>query len=99
MLPYIFTENVQADIIEHALKYEEEQEGLGFRFGNEVEKAAQEIATLPKGYAGYDKSTRERRTKSFPFKLIYTVEKEIIYIHAVFPSRANPKNKYSLIKK
>jgi len=99
MLPYVFTENAQADIINHATFYEEKQEGLGMRFMDEVDQAAEEISTLPTGYASYYKSTRERGTKNFPYKLIYTVEKEIIYIHAVYPTRANPKKKYKAIKR
>src|SRR4051812_13235413 len=99
MFPYLFTINAQNDIIKHATFHEEKQEGLGIRFMNAVEEAAEEIATLPTGYASYYKSTRERRTKHFPYKLIYTLEKGIIYIHAVYPSRANPKKKYIGVKR
>jgi hypothetical protein len=99
MLPYLFTENAKADVIKHAIFYEGKQKGLGIRFMNEVDLAAEEISILPTGYASYYKSTREIKTKSFPYKLIYTIEKEMIYIHAVYPGRANPKKKYKGIKK
>lgn len=99
MLPCVFTENALNDIMNHASFYEEKQEGLGARFMNEVEQVAEDISTLPTGYASYYKSTRERATKNFPYKLIYTVEKEIIYIHAVYPSRANPNKKYKVVKR
>jgi hypothetical protein len=66
MLPYIFTENAKADVVKHAVFYEEKQEGLGIRFMNDIDLAAEEISVLPKGYASYYKSTRERKTKSFP---------------------------------
>lgn len=99
MLPYVFTGNAQADIIRGVSFYEEKQKGLGIRFLDEVDKAAKEISDLPTGYASYYKSTRERSIRHFPYKLIYTVEKQIIYIHAVYPSRANPKKKYTAIKR
>lgn len=99
MLPYVFTENALADIIKGFSFYEEKQNGLGIRFMDEVDQAAKEVSGLPTGYASYYKTTRERGIKSFPYKLIYTVEKQIIYIHAVYPSRANPKKKYKAIKR
>jgi hypothetical protein len=36
MLPYVFTENARADVVKHAVFYEEKQEGLGIRFIDEV---------------------------------------------------------------
>src|SRR4051812_30410160 len=99
MLPYLFTENARAEVIKHAVFYEQKQDGLGLRFMNEVNEAAEEISVLPTGYASYYKHTRERKTKNFPYKLIYTIEKEMIFIHAVYPIRANPGKKYKSIKK
>ena len=99
MLPYIFTENAKADVVKYAVSYEEKQVGLGIRFMDEVDQSAEEISVLPTGYASYYKNTRERKTKHFPHKLIYTIEKEIIYIHAVYPSRATPKKKYKSVRK
>ncbi len=65
----------------------------------EVDLAAEEISLLPLGYASYYKSTRERKTKNFPYKLIYTVEKSFIYIHGVYPSRASTNKKYKSVKR
>lgn len=99
MLPYVFTENAQSDVVKQVLFYEDRQEGLGIRFLEAVTQAAEAISSLPTGYASYYKSTREKSTQDFPFKLIYTIEKEIIFIHAVYPQRANPKNKYKSVKR
>jgi hypothetical protein len=99
MLSHLFTQNAKADIIEHATFYEKKLAGLGAEFMAGIQSAAEDISALPTGYASYYKSTRERAMKKFPFKLIYTIEKEIIYIHAVYPSRANPKRKYKTVKK
>ena len=95
----VFTENAKADVVKHAVAYEEKQVGLGLRFMDEVYQAAEEISVLPKWYASYYKSTRERKTKNFPYKLIYTIGREMIFIHAVYPIKANPKKKYKGVKK
>jgi hypothetical protein len=99
MFVFVYTENAQADIINHAIFYEKKLEGLGIRFMEEVDRAAEEVSVLPTGYASYYKATRERGMKNFPYKLIYTIEKEIVYIHAVYPSLADPKKKYKGVKR
>lgn len=99
MLPYVFTEHAKADVVKQVLYYEAKQEGLGIRFLDEVLAAAAKISSLPTGYASYYKLTRERKTDHFPYKLIYTIEEGIIFIHAVYPSKANPKNKYKRVKR
>lgn len=99
MLPYLFTEHAMADVVKQAMYYEDKEKGLGIRFMDEVTACAEEISKMPKAFASYYKSTRERKTKHFPYKLIYTLEEGIIYIHAVYPSKANPKNKYKRVRK
>jgi hypothetical protein len=99
MLPYIFTENAMADVVKQAMYYDDKEKGLGIRFMDEITLAAEEISKMPKAFASSYKSTRERKTKHFPYKLIYTLEEGIIYIHAVYGCKANPKNKYKRIKK
>jgi hypothetical protein len=61
MLDYIFTEDAFADMIKHALKYEEKQIGLGTRFMDAAEHAAVELANSPRGFESRYKSTRERK--------------------------------------
>jgi len=94
MLSYVFTENAMADVTKQALYYEEAQIGLGIRFMDAVTDTAEEIVTMPKAFVSNYKTTRERKVKKFSFKLIYTIEDTMIYIHAVYPSKANPENKY-----
>ena len=99
MLPYVFTQNAQGDIVSIVRFYEEKQDGLGLRFLTEIEQAAEVISILPTGYASYYKNTRERKTKNFPYKLIYTIDKEVVYIHAVYPSKSDPERKYKAVKR
>ena len=97
MYSFIFTENALSDVITHAVNYEEKQEGLGARFMDEVDNTALEISKIPTAYINAYKTTRERKTKFFPFKLIYTREDNIVFIHAVYPCKANPSKKYNHI--
>ncbi|MBK8368830.1 MAG: type II toxin-antitoxin system RelE/ParE family toxin [Bacteroidetes bacterium] len=99
MLPYIFTENAMADMIKQAMYYEDKEKGLGLKFMNEITLAAEEVSKMPKAFVSSYKNTRERKAKHFPYKLIYTLEEGIIYIHAVYACKANPKNKYNRMKK
>ena len=99
MFPYIFTEAALADVVKQAMYYEDKEIGLEQRFMNAVEIAAAEISRNPKGFVNLYKTSRERRTKNFPYTLIYTFENSIIYIHAVFPCKSNPSKKYRKIKK
>ena len=88
-----------ADIIKQAMYYDDKEKGLGIRFMDEITITAEEINKMPNAFASSYKSTRERKAKHFPFKLIYTLEEGIVYIHAVFPCKANPRHKYKSIKK
>ena len=87
-----------ADVITYAISYDDKEQGLGLRFMDAVNVAAEEISKMPKAFISSYKTTRERKTKYFPYKLIYTLEEGIIYIHAVYPCKANPKNKYKKVK-
>ena len=96
---YIFTEYALEDIIKYALQYDNKQVGLGLRFMEEVFQTAKDILKSPKGYINLFRNTRECRTKIFPYKLIYTIEEKVIYIHAIYPCKANPKKKYKNVKR
>ena len=80
MYPYVFTEPASADIIEHAMLYESKSEGLGTRFMDEVNNAAEDISKLPKGYVNRYKNTRERKSE---------VSSELLNL------RSNKKNRYT----
>ena len=99
MFSYIFTEHALADIVKQSVYYEEKQKGLGDRFVDEVQNTAEEIRKTPNGFINNYRSSRELKTKHFPYKLIYTIEERIIYIHAVYPCKSNPKRKYNRIKR
>ncbi len=78
MYVYIFSENALQDIVDGFDYHEAKQSGLGERFYKEVHQAAKEISILPYGYECNYKTTRERKTKNFPYKLIYTFEEKVV---------------------
>ncbi len=98
MYVYIFFENALQDIVNGFDYYEAKHSVLGERFYKEVQQAAKEISILPYGYESNYKTTRERKTKKFPYKLIYTFEEKVVYIHAVFHCKRNLKYKQSQLE-
>lgn len=95
MYAYVFTAQAKADMLAIGTYYELQQVGLGQRFINEIEDVALEIASFPLAYRICLKSARERKMRKFPYLLIYTFEDDLVFIHAVFPSKSNPKKKQS----
>jgi len=90
----IFTGQAQDDLITSVLFEEERHASLGKKFLDCVTETAETICKSPLGYENKYKSTREKKVNKFPYLLIYTVEKNIVYVHAIFPAKQNPEKKY-----
>jgi plasmid stabilization system protein ParE len=72
--------------------YEDQEEGLGESFIKAFQKAIESIQKAPNGYTqvGYH---RQFPLKHFPFVILYEIDKETMYIDAVFHTSRNPKEK------
>ena len=75
------------DAIEY---YNFKLQGLGDRFKDDVKKGIQRIIEYP--YAWQQQTTRTRRflLNSFPYKIIYSVKKDNIYILAIANTHREP---------
>ena len=62
--------------------YELEQSGLGARFGNEIRQALLRIQQYPKVWSAERKEIRRCFVHKFPYKIIYSIQKEIIVVLA-----------------
>ncbi|MCX6556412.1 MAG: type II toxin-antitoxin system RelE/ParE family toxin [Candidatus Aminicenantes bacterium] len=62
--------------------YELEQSGLGARFENEIRQALLRIQQYPKVWSTERKEIRRCFIHKFPYKIIYSVQKEIIVVLA-----------------
>ncbi len=81
--------------MEAYLYYEEQLEGLGERFLNELDRVIHSINLAPKGFQLFNKKngTRQIPMDVFPFVIIYKVIEKQLIILAVFQTKQNPKKK------
>ena len=62
--------------------YELEQSGLGVRFEKEIRQALLRIQQYPKAWSSERKEIRRYFVHRFPYKILYSIQKEIIVILA-----------------
>jgi addiction module RelE/StbE family toxin len=95
----VYSEIAKVDLLRIYNWFENEQPELGQKFIDSVEKAENSNIKSPLGFECRYKNTREIQISPFNYLLIYTVEKSVIYVHAIFPGKSNPKKKYKSLKK
>ena len=81
------------EIIEAYDWYEEQRNGLGNDFLDELESFYSILNANPNTYSYFEKPVREGKIKRFPYVVIYEVVEKSIIIYSVFMSRQNPKKK------
>ena len=70
--------------------YELEVPGLGIRFKNEVKKAIRRICEYPMAWSIEKDSIRRCLLHKFPYKIIYSIENDYIYIIAIAHCHRHP---------
>jgi hypothetical protein len=78
-------ENAKIEIVSAYEWYETQKEGLGEIFFIEIQKA-------PNGYQEIN-HYRQFPLTNFPFVLLYEIQKETLFIDAVFHTSRNPDKK------
>lgn len=79
------------DIIDAALWYEEQAQGLGGRYKAQVIKQIDSLKKNPLIVAVRYANVRCMKIKKFPFLVHYTVEESMITIYAVIHTSRNPE--------
>ncbi len=75
----------EVDYLESVLFYlTEESPQSADRFTNELEKSYDDICDAPYRNREVEVGLREKRVKGFPFTVLYTIESEDIYVHAIY---------------
>ncbi len=92
----IFSSRAQKEISKSLDWYEERQPGLGDRFVKEVIDRIKQIERDPERYPNRYKLCRETSVKTFPYLIIYRINKrkKLISILSVFHTSQNPRKKY-----
>lgn len=83
------------DLKEAFLWYEDKRKGLGYEFLLHIDAGVRFIQRNPVIYKSTYKDTLKYLVKRFPYKIIYLIEKNTIFILAIIHTKRNPE----LIKK
>jgi plasmid stabilization system protein ParE len=89
----------EEDIIESYDYYQNEKEGLGVEFVQEVKKTINRIEDNPNQFPKIRNQIRVALTNRFPFIIIYYIKGLIINVFAVFHTSRNPKTWRRRMKK
>jgi plasmid stabilization system protein ParE len=91
MTKYRFTSAALSELREATLYYEQQENGLGVKFLDEIDATVDRIQRFP--YAWHPVSARSPRcrTHRFPFGLLYQVRHDGILITAVMDLRRDPR--------
>ncbi len=70
--------------------YENELDGLGYRFIDEFNDAVNRILKHPHAWSSVKNNVRKCILKKFPFKIIYAIHDKLIVILAIAHQRRHP---------
>jgi hypothetical protein len=87
---YLFHPEAEAEFAEAIEYYEECEEGLGYDFAVEVYLSIQRIVSYPKAWQAIDEEIRRSLVRRFPYGILYSEEKEEIFIVAVMNLHRKP---------
>ena len=93
-----FLEEAQCELDEGVEYYNNEVEGLGDTFLQEVLHAIDRIARYPEAWHPLSINTRRCQTRRFPYGLIYTVLKDTVLIISVSNLHRKPNHWKERIK-
>lgn len=88
---YDFHPKAEKEFVASINYYEECQDGLGLEFAQEVSTAIFDIAECSKKWPIFYPGIRRRLINRFPYAILYSEEKEKIYIIAVMHLSRDPK--------
>ncbi len=79
-----------AEFIEAYLWYEDQRDGLGEEFHDEVQEYFDVLRHRPAGFPEWRGPYKKINLKRFPFVIVFQVVKDAVVIYSVFHSKRNP---------
>ena len=89
-MSYSFHPEAEIEFREAIEYYESREEGLGFDFVHEVYSAIGRAAEHPRAWPILDGDMRRCQTRRFPYGVLYSQEKNGIYVLAVMHLHRHP---------
>jgi len=86
----VFSKYAKQELDDATQYYEIEYRGLGKQFREEVRKAARRISEYPEAWSVERGDVRKCILHKFPYKLLYSVERDHIFIIAVAHQHRRP---------
>ena len=86
----IFSKLARQELDDATQYYEIEFQGLGKRFRREVRKASKRISEYPEAWSVERGDVRKCLLHKFPYKLLYSIEEDHIFIIAVAHQHRKP---------
>lgn len=87
---YSFHPDAEDELNSAVNYYEDCRPGLGFEFADEVYLAIERIISYPQAWQSIDGEIRRSLVNRFPFGVLYSVEKNEIFIIAVMHLHMKP---------
>ena len=86
----IFSKYAKLEMEDAIHFYELEYEGLGQKFKEEVKKASIRISEYPRAWSTERRDVRKCLLHKFPYKLLYSIEKDHVFVIAVAHQHRKP---------
>ncbi|MCF6149634.1 MAG: type II toxin-antitoxin system RelE/ParE family toxin [Candidatus Kuenenia sp.] len=88
---YSFHPEAETEFLEAIKYYEEKESGLGYDFAVEVYSAIERTIAFPEAWPVIEDDIRRSLVRRFPYGILYSAEKELVYIVAVMHLHREPK--------
>jgi plasmid stabilization system protein ParE len=85
-----FLDPAKRELVEAIAYYNEESEGLGYRFAIEVRRTLSRIVQHPYAWPAISPRARRCRTNGFPYGIIYEAREDQILVVAVMHLHRHP---------
>ncbi len=86
-MKFFFHPDAEIELNEHIDYYEKLQNGLGYRFANEIYKTIYRVTEYPLAWQILSDDIRRALTHNFPFGVIYYIKDDVIVILAIMHLR------------
>ena len=86
----VFSKNAALELVDAVDYFNQEHPALGNRSENEVKKAVERISEYPTSWSLERGEIRKYLMHKFPYKLLYSIEKDHLFIIAIAHQHRRP---------